>query len=65
MYTLQVRQSWPGVGRWKWRILDTAGSVIVDNPTVYFSEDDARRSGECALAYWKHTEARSSPRWLA
>ena len=54
MYTLQVRESWPGTGRWQWRIVDAAGLVIVDNPTIYFDEEAARRCGEKALT-WKHT----------
>jgi hypothetical protein len=50
MYTLQVRQSRYGSGRWQWRIVDEGGVVIEDNPTVYPTEDDARRSGERELA---------------
>jgi hypothetical protein len=55
-YSLQVRQSRFGTGRWHWRIVNAAGAVIDDNPTIYPSEDHARRSGERELAQWYQSE---------
>jgi hypothetical protein len=60
MYTLQVRQSRVGTERWQWRIIDAAGVIVEDNPTIYPTEDDARSSGDHVLGQWKHTEAQVS-----
>jgi hypothetical protein len=61
LYTLQVRQSRVGSGRWQWRIVDAAGTIIDDDPSIYPSEDEARRSGEREFAQWYQNDSHAAP----
>jgi hypothetical protein len=66
LYTLQVREIRFGTGRWQWRIVDAAGAVIDDNPTIYPTEEDARRDGQREFAQWYQSESHAAPEpWSA